>query len=86
MSNTRTWNPDIDAVAVRADDDYRLHVSFRDGTNVVYDAAPLLDKGVFKKLRDKTLFKQAHIAYGTVVWNDILDLAPEALYEDSVLD
>lgn len=26
----------------------------------------------------------AHVAFGTVVWNDEIDIDPEQLYEDSV--
>jgi hypothetical protein len=85
MGDTRVWNPDIKPIEARADDDYRLHVKFCDGVSVVYDVSHLLDKGVFRRLRDKAFFKQAHIAYGTVVWDDLLDLAPETLYEDSTL-
>jgi hypothetical protein len=85
MNEARIWNPDIKPIEVTADDEYRLHIKFCDGVNVVYDTSPLLDKGLFRRLRDRTFFKQAHIAYGTVVWDDVLDLAPETLYEDSTL-
>jgi hypothetical protein len=85
MNETRIWNPDIKPTEVKADDEYRLHIKFCDDVSVVYDVSHLLDKGLFTKLRDKTFFKQAHISYGTVVWNDVLDLAPETLYEDSTL-
>jgi hypothetical protein len=81
---TRAWNPDIAPVEVRADSDYQLHIRFNDGLSAVYDVAPLLEKGIFQRLRDISFFKQAHIAYNTVVWDDVLDIAPEALYEDSV--
>ena len=36
-------------------------------------------------LRNKALFARARIERGTVVWNDELDIAPEALYAESIL-
>jgi hypothetical protein len=83
--DTRVWNPDIVPVEVWADDDYRLHIRFNNKVCVTYDVTPLLDKGVFGRLRDRGFFKQAHIAYNTVVWDDMLDIAPETLYENSIL-
>lgn len=81
----REWNPDIDLLNVTATDDYHLRIEFTDGTKAVYDAGHLVDKGVFKKFEDIDFFKRAHIAFGTVVWDEMLDMAPEALYEDSIL-
>lgn len=66
-------------------DGYRLRLRFADKTERVFDITPLLDEGVFRKLRDEALFAKAHIDGGTVVWNDMLDIAPETLYEQSVL-
>ncbi len=36
--------------------------------------------GVFARLRDRTLFAQAHIEMGAVVWPGELDLAPDAMH------
>jgi hypothetical protein len=79
----RKWNPDVDLLYVKATDDYRLELVFSDGYESVYDARHLLGKGVFKKFEDLAFFTTAHVGYGTVVWDDMLDLAPEAIYEDS---
>jgi len=32
---------------------------------------------------DKDIFKKAKVAFGTVAWSDIIDIAPETLYLDS---
>jgi hypothetical protein len=80
MGATRVWTPDIKVVNVVADNDYLLHVTFSNGVRTCYDVKPLLDKGVFQRLRDITFFRTAHPAFGTVVWDEKLDLAPEMLY------
>ena len=66
-------------------DGYRLRLRFADQTERVFDITSLLDEGVFGRLRDEALFAQAHVDGGTVVWDDMLDIAPETLYEQSVL-
>ena len=69
---------------VYATNDYKLHLKFSTGEKKVYDAKSLIEQdGVFKKLKDIKLFKQAFIDYDTVVWNDLLDISPEFLYENS---
>jgi hypothetical protein len=35
---------------------------------------------VFARLRDRTLFAQAHVEMGAVVWPGELDLAPDAMH------
>ena len=50
----------------------------------MFDAAPYLEKGLFKKLKKVALFNQAYIAYDTVCWPDNLDISPETLYLKSI--
>jgi hypothetical protein len=85
MVTPRKWTPDIVPVKLEARDDYSLYIEFNDKTQVVYDASELVQEGVFQKLQNIKRFKSAKIAYGTVIWDDTLDLAPEAIYEDSQL-
>jgi hypothetical protein len=76
--------PPIRVKSVKAMDDYRLLLTFTNGEKRIFDCKPLLSYKVFNELKDMNLFRQAYIDYGTVVWNDVLDYAPEALYSDSV--
>ena len=64
-------------------DDFKLVLGFDTGETKVFDATPYLEKGVFKRLRDPHLFKQAYVCGGTVCWPDDLDIAPETLYDRS---
>ena len=68
---------------VKAREDYTLLITFTDGMQRVYDARPLLTKENFASLRSLPFFLRAKAAYGTVIWSDDVDIAPEHLYENS---
>jgi hypothetical protein len=57
-----------------------LLLSYRDGSLRQFSCAPYLDRGIFSRLKDPTLFAQAHVANGTVCWPGGLDIAPETLF------
>lgn len=63
--------------------DFSLELWFNTGDNRLFDARPYLDRGVFTRLQDIDLFKQAFIALDTVCWPGDLDIAPETLYDRS---
>ena len=65
--------------------DYELLITFSNGAKRVYDGQEDITQGVFTQLRNKALFARARIERGTVVWNEELDIAPEALYAESIL-
>ena len=62
-------------------DDYRLWVSFDDGSAGEVDLDGLLSSPVFEPLKDKTYFSQMRVdpELATVVWPNGADLAPEFL-------
>lgn len=63
--------------------DDRLFVRFVDGLAGIVDLSALIaspEAGVFARLRDRTLFAQAHVEMGAVVWPGGLDLAPDAMH------
>ncbi|MBI3140439.1 MAG: DUF2442 domain-containing protein [Rhodocyclales bacterium] len=70
-------------VQVRASGDFNLELKFSTGETRLFDARPYLEKGVFRRLLDPVLFKQAYVAYDTVCWPGDLDIAPETLYDRS---
>ena len=65
--------------------DYELLITFSNGEKRVYDGQDDITQGIFTQLRNKALFARARIERGAVVWNDELDIAPEALYAGSVI-
>jgi len=73
-------------VKVKPEDDYVLLVDFIDGSQKRFDMKPLIERGgVFEKLRDKELFNKARIGRDTLIWDDVLDIAPESLYDKGVI-
>jgi hypothetical protein len=65
---------------VKPCDDHTLHLVFENGEKGVFDCTHLLDFGIFKEFRDISYFKQAAVAYGTVVWPHEQDICPDTLY------
>lgn len=65
-------------------EDFSLELWFDTGAHRLFDARPYLDKGVFVRLQDFAMFKQAYVAMDTVCWPGNLDIAPETLYDCSV--
>ena len=61
----------------------RLFVRFVDGLTGIVDLSALIASpkaGVFARLRNRSLFAQAHVEMGAVVWPGELDLAPDAMH------
>jgi hypothetical protein len=65
-------------------EDYSLELWFNTGDHRLFDARSYLNRGVFTRLQDISLFKQAFVALGTVCWPGNIDLAPETLYDCSI--
>lgn len=63
-------------------ENYELLLTFEDGEKKIKDMKPYLEKGVFKKLKNKEVFKNVKIKYGTICWDDI-DICADSLYETS---
>jgi hypothetical protein len=68
---------------VKVLEDYALELKFNTGETRIFDAKPYLEKGVFSRLKDASLFRQGFLAYDTVCWPGNLDIAPETLYDRS---
>src|SRR5665213_449499 len=64
---------------------YKIDVSFADGTNGVTDLAPRLSQGPvgdgFDALCDATVFAQVYLEHGALTWPGGIDLAPDAMYQ-----
>lgn len=65
-------------------DGYKLLLTFENGEERIFDMKPYLEKGIFKELKDKSLFNSVKISYDSIVWENEADMDPEMLYEDSV--
>ena len=69
-------------VSVKPLEDYRLSLTFLDGTQGIISIRDRLFGPVFEPLRDPAVFGQVHVdEFGAVAWPNGADLAPDALYE-----
>jgi uncharacterized protein DUF2442 len=64
---------------------YKIEVSFADGTTGVADLTPRLSQGAlgdgFDPLCDQTVFANAYLEHGALTWPGGIDLAPDAMYQ-----
>jgi hypothetical protein len=74
-----------DVKLVEAKQDYTLFLMFEDGKAGLFDLSPYLNFGVFKELKNKAYFDQVAIEYGAVTWPHGQDIAPETLYEETIV-
>lgn len=75
----------LDVLSVVPKPDSTLELRFENGQTRIFDMKPLLEKKPFLKLKDFTQFQKASVENGTVVWPGNLDIAPETLFDNSVL-
>jgi len=69
---------------VKTLNEYKLLLTFENGEIRLFDMSPYLEKGIFRELKDLSLFKSARVSFDTVEWENEADIDPETLYEDSV--
>lgn len=77
--------PLVDVTAVEVIGDYRLRLTFQDGTVGDVDFSEREWRGVFEPVRDPSYFASVEldVEAGTIAWPDGLDMAPEPLYAEA---
>ena len=64
--------------------EYRLAVTFMDGTKGIADFSAVLtarECGIFEALKDRACFDQARLELGVVTWPSGADINPAWMYE-----
>jgi hypothetical protein len=61
-------------------EDYVLSVVFDNGDTGTLDMKPMLDFGIFQRIREYGAFKQVRVAFDTIEWECGVDLDPEYVY------
>lgn len=69
---------------VQPTNNYQLILTFENGEKRRFDMNPFLDKGIFRELRDVSVFNSVKLSFDTVEWANEADLDPEILYEQSI--
>jgi Protein of unknown function (DUF2442) len=75
----------VDVTDVEVTGEYRLRLTFADGTAGDVDFTGRTWSGVFEPLRDPEYFARVAVDpdAGTIGWPDGLDMAPEPLYAEA---
>jgi hypothetical protein len=74
-------NPRI--INVKPENNYMLRLWFTNGEVRRFDVKPYLGKGVFKELKDPSIFNSVRPFLGSVQWANDADFCPDTLYLDS---
>ena len=75
----------IDVVSVQICPGFQLDLEFENGERRRFDMRPLLAMKPWNRIAAPALFERVRVDYGTLVWPGEIDIAPETLYDDSVL-
>lgn len=62
-------------------DDYILSIVFDNGEQGYLDMKPILDFGIFQRIKDYDAFRRVRVAFDTVEWDCGVDLDPEFVYK-----
>lgn len=75
----------VDITQVEVIDEYRLRLTFEDGTVGDVDFTGRQWRGVFEPLADPAYFARVEVdaESGTIAWPDGPDMAPEPLYTEA---
>ena len=62
-------------------DEFRIQLTFNDGTTETVDFSEWLEGPIFEPLQDVAYFRRFFLEGGTISWPNGADIAPETLYE-----
>ena len=68
---------------VKPEPNYNLILTFNNGEVKKFDVKPYLNIGLFKELRDLSLFNSVKPFLGSIQWANGIDLCPDTLYLES---
>ena len=68
---------------VKQNDNYTLDITFENGEDKIFDMKPYLSIGIFKELKDKSIFNSVRPFLGSIQWKNGQDLCPDTLYLES---
>lgn len=72
----------IKPVQVTALTEYRINVLFEDNTEGIIDLASLVEKGIFKVLKDNSFFKKVYVTKSSIAWSEELEIDAITIYAE----
>ena len=73
----------LPVISVTPIDNYKILLIFGNGEKRQFDMNPFLDKGIFKELRDISIFNTVKVSFDSIEWENKADIDPEILYQYS---
>ena len=67
---------------VSANKNFTLSITFDNGESGILNMKPILDFGVFNRLKDIDEFMRVKVSFDTVEWEPGLDIDPEFVYRN----
>jgi hypothetical protein len=74
-------NPRV--IKVKPEQNFMLLITFGNGEVKRFDVKPYLEIGIFKELKDLSLFNSVKPFLGSIQWANGVDLCPDTLYLES---
>jgi hypothetical protein len=74
-------NPRV--INVKPEQNFMLLITFSNGEVKYFDVKPYLEIGIFKELKDISLFNSVKPFLGSIQWSNGVDLCPDTLYMES---
>jgi len=74
-------NPRV--INVKPEKNYTLLITFSNGEQKSFDVKPYLTIGMFKELKNESMFNSVKPFLGSIQWANGLDLCPDTLYFES---
>ena len=65
---------------VTPDDNYVLSVVFDNGEKGYLDMKPVLDFGIFQRIKDNYAFRRVRVSFDAIEWDCGVNLDPEYAY------
>jgi hypothetical protein len=65
---------------VKAVESYKIVVTFDDGTSGIVDLGDLVQKGIFRDLKDPLFFAKVYTTGEAIAWNDDLEIDTLNIY------
>jgi hypothetical protein len=69
---------------VKPNPDYTITLTFTNEEVKVFDMKPYLEIGIFKELKNRSLFNSVKAFLGSIQWKNGQDLCPDTLYLESI--
>jgi hypothetical protein len=71
----------IRPIAVKAHEHFKIWLRYSDQTEGTVELSHLVNRGVFKMLKNKNVFESVYITdSGSIAWGDDIELCPDTLY------